>query len=185
MKYLKVRYVLLGLGSTSILYLFFIPVKLAKVREVVPIPQAIFVLGGGQDREIAAARLAHQYPELDVWISTGSSKEKVSEIFTEAGIPLSRLHLDYRVVDTVTNFTTMVEVFQKQNIKHVYLLTSDFHMRRARAIAFFVLGSRGVNYTPVIIKTSNHQIESNLKIFRDVMRFLWLFAKTHLLFAKT
>ena len=172
MKYLKVHYVLLGLGIASILYLLFIPVKLAKVREAVPIPQAIFVLGGGQDREIAAARLAHKYPELDVWISTGSSKEKVSEIFTEAGISLSRLHLDYRAVDTVTNFTTMVEVFQKQNINHVYLLTSDFHMRRASAIAFFVLGSRGINYTPVVVETSNHRIESSWKVFRDVMRSL-------------
>ena len=181
MKYLKVRYVLLGLGSTSILYLFFIPVKLAKVREVVPIPQAIFVLGGDQDREIAAARLAHQHPELDVWISTGSSKEKVSQIFTEAGIPLSRLHLDYRAVDTVTNFTTMVEVFQKQNVNHVYLLTSDFHMRRASAIAFFVFGSRGITCTLIKIHCTSTSIlsrylaKSTLHILRDVGRSLvWL-----------
>ena len=181
MKYLKVHYVLLGLGIASILYLLFIPVKLAKVREAVPIPQAIFVLGGGQDREIAAARLAHQHPELDIWISTGSSKEKVSEIFTEAGISLSRLHLDYRAVDTVTNFTTMVEVFQKQNIKHVYLLTSDFHMRRVRAIACLVLGSQGIVFTTVEISCDFTEIppkclaESNLHVLRDIARsLLWL-----------
>ena len=172
MKYLKVHYVLLGLGIASILYLLFIPVKLAKVREVAFIPQAIFVLGGDQDREIAAARLARQYPELDIWISTGSSKEKVSKIFTEAEIPLSRLHLDYRAVDTVTNFTTMVKVFQKQNIKHVYLLTSGFHMRRATAIACLVLGSRGIVCTTVEISCDFTEIppkclaESNLHVLR-------------------
>lgn len=99
-----------------------------------PIPQAIFVLGGGQSREVFAAKLAHQYPGLEVWISSGSPHETATEIFNEAGISLSRLHLDYRATDTVTNFTTMVEVFRQRNIEHAYLVTSDYHMRRRKVI---------------------------------------------------
>lgn len=181
MRYLKFRYVLLGLGIAITLYFLSIPIKLARVRAAVPIPQAIFVLGGGQDREVAAARLAHQYSELGVWISSGSPTEKVSKIFTGAGIPLSRLHLDHRAVDTVSNFTTMIEVFQQQNIKHVYLLTSDFHMKRASAIAFWVFGSRGIVCTPIEIACYSTEVpskclaESTLHVSRDIARsLLWL-----------
>ena len=184
MKYLKVRYVLLGLGIAIALYFMAISVRLVRVREAVPMPQAIFVLGGGQDREVAATRLAHQYPDLDVWISTGSPIEKVLKIFTEAGIPLSRLHLDYRAVDTVTNFTTMVEMFKQQNVQHVYLLTSNFHMRRARAIAFLVFGSQGIVCTTVEIPCDFTEVppkclaESTIHVLRDVVRsLLWLVTK--------
>ncbi len=171
MKYLKVCYVLLGLGIAIALYILAIPIRLDRVRAAVPTPQAIFVLGGGQDREVAAAQMAHQYPELDVWISTGSPPEVVSKIFTDAGIPLSRLKLDYRASDTVTNFTTMAERFEQQQIEHVYLVTSDFHMRRARAISFFVFGSKGIVCTP-IETLSNKDKESSLRALRDVVRSL-------------
>ena len=146
-----------------------------------PEPQAIFVLGGGSDREEFAAKLALQHPELEVWISTGSQPEKATKIFESAGVSPARLHLDYRAVDTVTNFTTMVGVFQQRGIEHVYLLTSDFHMRRAKAIAFFVFGSRGITLTSVETNCvltqvlSSCQTESILRVLRDVLRSLfWL-----------
>jgi len=182
MSFWWIRYLAFGLAIALILYFAMIPVRLIGVKSRVPVPQAIFVLGGGSDREVAAAKLSSQHPELDVWISTGSPPEKVTEIFNEAGVPLSQLHLDYRAMDTVTNFTTMVGVFQQQDIEHIYLLTSDFHVRRARAIAFFVFGSYGIAYTFVEIPCipANHVPshclpESTFHILRDATRSLfWL-----------
>ncbi len=184
LKSLKVRYFILGLGLAIALYIASIPVRLAVVKERVPAPQAIFVLGGGGDREEFAAKFARRQADLDVWVSTGSSSQKVKDIFEAAGVSLTRLHLDYQAVDTVTKFTTMVGVFEREQIRHVYLLTSDFHMRRSRAIAFFVLGSRGIAYTSLEVpcaetkRPTNCLAESPLHVSRDVVRtVLWLFAK--------
>lgn len=48
-------------------------------------------------------------------------------------------------------------------------------MPRARAIAFIVLGSRGIVFTPLPV-VSNQNQESAFRIFRDVVRSLiWMF----------
>lgn len=116
-------------------------------------PQAIFVLGGAPERENFAAQLAQQYPELDVWVSSGSNPEYAEWVFSEAQVDPERVHLDYRAVDTVTNFTTLVDTFEAQDIQQVYLVTSDYHMRRARIIGQIVFGSRGIQFEPVPIPT--------------------------------
>lgn len=104
-----------------------IPVRIALTQSQVREPEAIFVLGGNLDRDRAAAELAQQHPQLPIWVSVGSNRSR--QIFKQAGIKPSRLHYDNRATDTVTNFTTMVDPFQENNIHHVYLITSDYHMR--------------------------------------------------------
>ncbi|MEO0708242.1 MAG: YdcF family protein [Cyanobacteria bacterium J06649_5] len=173
-KLLQLRYLLLGLGIAIALYFTTFPIKLTIAHMRTPQPQAILTLGGGGDRESAAADLAAQNPELAVWVSSGLGYQATTEIFKAASISSSRVHLDYQAVDTVTNFTTLVEQLQQQNIEHIYLLTSDFHMRRAKAIAFVVLGSRGIAYTPYPV-ASQQQPESTIRIARDISRaVLWL-----------
>jgi uncharacterized SAM-binding protein YcdF (DUF218 family) len=60
----------------------------------------------------------------------------------------------------------------------IYLITSDFHMARANAIAFFVLGSHGITFTSVSV-TSNHSPESWLVILRDTSRALFWIITGH------
>jgi uncharacterized SAM-binding protein YcdF (DUF218 family) len=166
----------LGLfGITIILILSsLIPVRMAIALYQSPQPQAILTLGGGIDREKFTAKFAQTHPDLPIWVSTGSPNPITRKIFRKAGIPETRLYLDRRAVDTVTNFTTLVEDFQKKQIKHLYLITSDFHMRRARAIAFFVLGSHGITFTSVSVPPKQSP-ESGLIVFRDVCRtWFWL-----------
>lgn len=139
-----------------------------------PQPQAVLVLGGGIERERFAAQLVQTRPSLDVWISTGISNQVSKQIFNDANIPLTRLHLDRRAIDTVTNFTSLAADFRQQNIRHLYLITSDFHMRRSKAIAFIVFGSRGIAFTPVPV-LSDYPQETLLHVARDVGRsLLWL-----------
>jgi uncharacterized SAM-binding protein YcdF (DUF218 family) len=77
-------------------------------------------------------------------------------------------------VDTVTNFTSLVKEFKQRHIHHVYLITSDFHMPRSKAIANFVFGSRGIAFTPVPIPEQKFR-ESRLRIIRDSGRaILWI-----------
>ncbi|WP_225931432.1 YdcF family protein [Leptolyngbya sp. 7M] len=151
-----------------------IPARLAIAYFHSPHPEAILVLGGNPDREAAAAQLANQYPELDIWVSSGELPQNARAIFATAGISMQRLHLDYRATDTVTNFTTLVPKLKQNQIQHIFLVTSDFHMPRAQAIATVVLGSQGIAFTSVPVPSDNPP-EAKLRIARDVGRsVLWL-----------
>lgn len=141
-------------------------------------PQAVLVLGGSTtalEREKFAAKFALQYPDLPIWVSGGSPNQRYTKrVFAKAGIDLSRLHLDYQAVDTVTNFTTLVDDLQAREIHSVYLITSDYHMRRARIIGEIVLGSRGIDFKAIRVP-SDRSPESIEKALRDGGRaIVWL-----------
>jgi uncharacterized SAM-binding protein YcdF (DUF218 family) len=168
------KYWFVGIASSLLIFLSIIPIRLAIASYQSPDPQAILTLGGGREREEFTAQFAQKHPNLDIWISSGIPPEQARSIFEAAGIPDSRLNLDYRAVDTVTNFTTLVADFKQHQIQHVYLITSDSHMPRAKAIATLVLGSQGITFTPVSIP-SNDPKESTLRIIRDRSRsLLWI-----------
>ncbi|MER3475346.1 MAG: hypothetical protein C4287_00435 [Leptolyngbya sp. ERB_1_2] len=137
-------------------------------------PDAILVLGGSEDREIFSAKFAKKHPNLPVWISSGAPPDYAEHVFEKTGVSLRRLHLDYEAVDTVTNFTSIVDRLRQQNIRSVYLITSDYHMRRAQMIGEIVLGSRGINIQPIAIPSN--QVEEPLsKAMRDGGRaILWV-----------
>ncbi|MBH8574186.1 YdcF family protein [Nostocaceae cyanobacterium CENA369] len=137
-------------------------------------PQAVVVLGGSTkrlEREKFTASFARQHPNLPIWISGGSPPTYTQKVFAKAGIDPKRLHLDYEAVDTVTNFTTLVDNLQARGIKSVYLITSDFHMRRACVIGEIVLGSRGIEFKPVSVP-SKQPSEPLRKSIRDGVRAL-------------
>ncbi|WP_225902966.1 YdcF family protein [Pseudanabaena yagii] len=137
-------------------------------------PQAILVLGGSPTREKFAAQFALQHPKLPIFVSSGSPEEYAQYVFDSAGVDRSRIHLDYRAVDTVSNFTIMVSELQKRNITDVYVITSDFHMPRALVIGKIVLGSRGIEMYPVTIP-STIKSENPTKSLRDGLRSVfWL-----------
>lgn len=164
-----------GLVSCAFLLLLsIIPVRLAIAYSQAPSPQAIFILGGGPEREVFTAQFAKHYPSLEIWVSSGTAPEQACAIFRDAGIPAERVHLDRRAVDTVTNFTSLVADFKNLNIQHLYLITSDFHLSRAKAIATLVFGSWGIAFTPVSVP-SKEPPESLLHILRDIGRALvWM-----------
>lgn len=144
------------------------------VRSYVVTPQAILVLGGDPAREDFAAAFARQHPQIPIWISSGSNQEYTEAVFADAGIDFQRLHIDRTAKDTVTNFTTLVDELQNRNISNVYLITSDYHMRRAQVIGEIVFGSRDISLKPVPVP-SQAESESLLKAARDGARaVLWL-----------
>lgn len=137
-------------------------------------PQALLVLGGDKQREVFAAKFAQKHPQLPIWVSSGTNPEFAEWVFSEAGIESDRVHLDYRAVDTVTNFTTLVDELRDRGIESVYLITSDDHMRRARIIGEIVFGSRGIRFKPVAVP-SGRTPEPVEKAVRDGARaILWL-----------
>ena len=166
----KKRSLALLLSITAVLLWF----SYLQIKSILVKPEAIFVLGGHENRERFAAQFAQQHPELDIWVSSGSPEEYAEKIFAKAGIAGDRLHLDYQAIDTVTNFTTLVDELKNQGIDSAYLITSEDHMRRARIIGEIVFGSRGIVLTPISVP-SDHKAESIHKSIRDGARaLLWL-----------
>ena len=114
-------------------------------------PPVALVLGGAPEREQFAAQFAKEHPNVRIWVSSGSNPEYARWVFDQAEIPNEQWALDYQAVDTVTNFTTLVHKLEDRQIDQVYLITSDYHMRRASIVAQIVLGSRGISFKPIAI----------------------------------
>jgi len=137
-------------------------------------PEAILVLGGHEEREHFASKIAQQYPDLPIWLSSGSPQEYAQRIFAKAGIKSDRLNFDYRASDTVTNFTTLVDELQAEGIDSVYLITSENHMKRAKIIGDIVFGSRGIDFKPLAVPSTSPP-EPMEKCWRDGARSVfWL-----------
>jgi uncharacterized SAM-binding protein YcdF (DUF218 family) len=153
---------------------FAIALSFHQVQSWLQQPQAVLVLGGSPSREVFAAEFAREHPDLPIWVSSGSNRAYTEGVFSDAGIDPNRLHLDYRAEDTVTNFTTLVDQFKARNIRSLYVITSDYHMRRAEVIGEIVLGSRGIHFKPIAVP-SNRAPETLDKTVRDGARaVLWV-----------
>ncbi|UBF28904.1 YdcF family protein [Kovacikia minuta CCNUW1] len=137
-------------------------------------PQAMLVLGGDPERENFAADFARQHPNVPIWVSGVGNPESTKEVFVKAGISPERVYIDQAALDTVTNFTTLVDKLRAKGINSVYLITSDYHMRRARVIGEIVFGSRGIYLRPVSVP-SKDPTESFPRALRDGARaILWV-----------
>lgn len=174
---LLLRYGLLASLTLTVLCLGFsgfVWLRLTIAASQAPFPQGILTLGGSKDREQVTAEFVRLDPSLKVWISRGQSIKESRKIFQAAGAPLARVHFDRRAEDTVTNFTSVVKDLKNRQIAHIYIITSDFHMPRAKAIATIVLGSHGITFTPVSVP-SHQPPEPWLSILRDSGRAIfWL-----------
>jgi uncharacterized SAM-binding protein YcdF (DUF218 family) len=169
-RHLKRKIFAVGIATTTV----FLWVGYKQVESYFLEPEAIVVLGGHEDRERFAAKLGQQHPDLPIWISSGSPQAYANKIFARAGIKNERLHYDYRARDTVTNFTTLVDELVSRDIDSVYLVTSENHMFRARAIGEIVFGSRGIAIKPMSVPSKAAR-ESFGKSFRDISRaIMWL-----------
>ena len=137
-------------------------------------PQAILVLGGAPHRERFAAEFAQKHPNLPIWVSGGSNPEYAEWVFKKAGIDKHRIHLDYEAIDTLTNFTTLVDRLKAKGISRIYLMTSDYHMRRARWMGQVILGSRGIHFEPIAIPTQLQTEPLQVALFDGGRALLWV-----------
>jgi uncharacterized SAM-binding protein YcdF (DUF218 family) len=165
-----------GIGALLLGLYGFVGVRLAIASRTHPTPEAIMLLGGGKGREQFTVEFAKAHPSLDI-LASGVRFPDGLEVFRDAGIPENRLYSNIYAVDTVGNFAHTVEELQKRNVHHVYLITSDYHMSRAVAVATLILGTRGIAFTPVSIATNEPpETWSWLRITRDTSRSIfWIF----------
>ncbi|MEL6350734.1 MAG: YdcF family protein [Cyanobacteria bacterium J06627_28] len=164
---------LIGFAAGSIHF------RLRQATKTHPDPQLILVLGGEPERESKGGELARSHPDLLLLISSRRPERIVYQRLVASGIERDRIRLDSTATNTLENFTTLVEVLKANNIQHVYLVTSDYHMSRAQAIGFWVFGSQGIGYTPVTVDSAK-PAEPTWKIPRDIIRsWIWLLTTSH------
>ena len=173
----KLQLLALLLITTLLLPIITIPLRLLATFYQMPNPQAILVLGGDFKRIHYAAEFAQQHPQVDLWISDYPSMYKFHQrILQKTKISPERVQYDICPTDTVTNFTCAVQKFMARDIRHVYLITSDYHMRRAKVIAAIVFGGRGIAVTPISVASSGVQPESLVRTLRDGIRSIFWIA---------
>lgn len=170
----KYQFIFILLISFICTLLITIPLKLTVAKIQNPQPQGILILGGSHARESFSAQFAHLYPTIPIWLSSGPDDAISHQIFLNNNISLDRVYFDNRATDTVSNFTTLVDDFKRKKIKHLYIVTSDYHISRASAIATIVLGSKGIAFSPVGVP-ENREPEPTFKTIRDTFRaIVWV-----------
>jgi uncharacterized SAM-binding protein YcdF (DUF218 family) len=122
--------------------------------------EAILVLGGSYgSRERHAFALARKldekteqnknlqktdFPPIKIWISTGRPKQEIVNISKQFDIPLDRVILDNRAIDTVTNFSSLAELLYNDQVTRVHVVTDYGHIKRSMTIAHLILGYYGI-----------------------------------------
>jgi uncharacterized SAM-binding protein YcdF (DUF218 family) len=106
--------------------------------------EAIFVLGGSIKREIYAAQLAKQSPNLPILISQGSRDPCIWRIFQQATPRLERVWLEKCANSTFENFFFSVPILRHWRVHKVLLVTSYTHLPRAKWMGQILLGAQGI-----------------------------------------
>jgi uncharacterized SAM-binding protein YcdF (DUF218 family) len=101
----------------------------------------IFQLGGNSIRASKAAKLAVQYPQAFVVISSEIGDHGLS-YYDAAGVNRDRITVDMQAWDTVTNFTHTYKLLRRLGITRLLVVTDSSHMPRSLAIAEQVWGGR-------------------------------------------
>lgn len=137
--------------------------------------EVILELGGNPSRIYRVIELAQQYPSAQIVISSEGSPDLVVGLLRGAGITDARFILDFKAWDTVTNFTHTLQLVRSYVPGTLYVVTDQFHMKRAMAIARAVYFLRGIKVVPVPYMGSEpHPPESGELIRYDQMRsWIW------------
>mmetsp|Transcript_2176 Transcript_2176/g.2500 ORF Transcript_2176/g.2500 Transcript_2176/m.2500 type:complete len:186 (-) Transcript_2176:770-1327(-) len=137
-----------------------------------------FILGGSKRREVAALKTClKKFPGVPIWISGPELTEDCLQVCEEEGVNPELLRIDYRAVDTLSNFTTMAPEMYKGGFKKVAIITSRYHMKRARTIASIIMPEFKVRYVPIaIMYKADSEKENLVKVWRDQIRsYLWVY----------
>jgi len=139
----------------------------------------ILHLGGDTRRADKCIELANLYPDTPILVS--SEGGDVLKYYTERGIDPDRVFIDTMAWDTVTNFTaTLKRVRREFRAERVFVVTTDFHMKRSMRIAHAVYWLRGIEPVPSPSGPPSHK-EKEEYVRDDTIR-AWVWRLTGILF---
>jgi uncharacterized SAM-binding protein YcdF (DUF218 family) len=134
----------------------------------------ILVLGGSVRREIYAAQLAKQFPQVPILISQGSADPCIWLIFERSQAPVDRVWLEHCAESTFGNFYFAVPILRQWQAHKVKLITSGSQATRAKLLAQILLGAHGIAVETDVVQEIGipGNRESYLKTGLDVTRSL-------------
>jgi hypothetical protein len=104
----------------------------------------ILHLGGNWHRVEQTAVEAKRRPMAHIVISSEGGKPQLMGYLKEQGIDAWRVTLDDKAYDTVGNFTDTFPLVRRLGGTRVFVVTSDWHMKRAMAIAAAAYAFSGI-----------------------------------------
>jgi uncharacterized SAM-binding protein YcdF (DUF218 family) len=115
--------------------------------------------------------------DIKVWISTGRPVSEIQQMIEEIGVNKDCVILDYRAIDTVTNFTTLSKKIALDGVTHSYVVTDVTHIRRAMIIASVILTYYGIHpIDSASANTTNREFEWAIRAWRDYLRsVIWFY----------
>lgn len=126
-------------------------ITLALVNNLLILPSSarkpvdgFLVLGGSIRREIYVSKLATEYPQIPIIISTGSDDPCILQLFERIDASPDKVWLEKCANSTFGNFMFTQPLLTQRGIRHVKVLTSDSHLPRAKWMARIILGSHGI-----------------------------------------
>jgi len=133
----------------------------------------ILELGGNIARMDTALQQCKKCPSAKLIVSSEGSPDAVMQKVNDAQVSWDRVLLDFNAWDTVTNFTKTVGLVRSFQPHSVYVVTDEFHMKRAMAIARAVYFLHGIRLVPVP-HPSEKKNESRKLVRQDRFRaWLW------------
>lgn len=132
--------------------------------------EGLFIPGGNWERIEAIPLVFKKGTTHSVFISEHKyAQEKALRYLEDHGVDPNKIYYNCHAIDTLTNFTTLVDEVRAQGITHIKVITSPEHMIRSLAIGTIVFGYYGIKVTG--IATEGHSLpESRWRTLRDVMR---------------
>ena len=166
------RRILLVIGLVLLGWLLAIAIALS--QSAAQPPDGVLVLGGSIQREIYAAQIARQLPQLPILISQGSEDPCIWLIFQRDQAPVHNVWLEHCADSTFGNFYFSLSILQSWRVRHVKLVTSPSHLPRSRWLGQIMLGAHGIWVTPDLVEETGipGNQESWLKTSLDVTRGL-------------
>lgn len=129
----------------------------------------ILHLGGNTQRAESASKVAQQFPESKIVVS--SELGDYFSIYDSYGISRDRIVINNEAWDTVTNFTHTYKLLKELNCTRLFVVTDQFHTYRSMLIALSIWGGK----VPIYICPHLNSIqESDEKIaITDFLRGLF------------
>lgn len=126
----------------------------------------VIIPGGDRTRELRAAHLCSRMPTVRaIVISSGACS---ADEFAPQGEP--SVLCDRRATCTVSNFASLVDDLVTQDVRHVLVVTSSEHVKRAGAVAAIILRTRGICVSTRALPTGEASAEGTCRLLRDVAR---------------
>ena len=136
------RYACLGLLLAGVIVILATFTSLWRSRQAPT--DAYLVLGGSIRREMYMAQLASSFDTpTPILVSAGSVDPCIRLLFEQTGAPLNNVWLENCAESTFGNFVYSVPLLERWGARHVTLVTSGSHTRRALTLARILFGARG------------------------------------------